>query len=546
MTHRLAVVLTTLLLLGLLVAFVAWPLVRILQASLTAHDGALTLGHYGAFFTTSATLRLLVQSLALAVTTSVITVGLAAVLAYAVTRTALPGRRFVAGITVLTLFAPPFLVSLALVLVVPWLGLESVIGGFARLVVAQVLTFLPHACLLVAAVLATIDGTLEDAAENLGARELAILGRVILPLARPGLLSAALAVFVMSLTDFANPALVGGRYAVLATEIFYRAMGRDVPAASVMGVVLLAPCVAAYLLNACWRGARCRIAVPAPARGARRPVGRVLRWGFALVAWTLALALTAVYVTVVLGSVVTAWGSDWSPSAAHYVGSGAAGRALALQRSLAVGALAAVLGTFVALTSAYVIERMRPPGRRILLAASVLPVALPGTVVGLGYLLAFRWPLIVLVGTLWPLTASIVFWKLPVAVLAAAAALRRVAPGTEETAVSLGAGAVRTLVRVTLPLLGPVALAIGAYFFIEGIVTLSPALFLVSRESGVGSVEVLLQVDAGRLGAACALTTLMIAIVAAVGLALRGAIARGRVALLEGLTMKPGSGGRGN
>ena len=553
MTHRVAVASTTCFVAALLGAFVAWPLTRVLLASVTARDGALTLRHYAAFFTTWPASRLLVQSLALAVTSSVITVGLAAVLAYAVTRTAMPGRRLVSGLTLFSLFAPPFLVALAMVLLlgpqgvgIPWLAGQAWSDGFGRLVVAQVLTFLPHAYLIIGGVLATIDGALEEAAENLGARERTILTRVILALARPGLVSAALTVFVLSMADFANPVLVGGRYDVLATEVFYRTMWRnDVASAATVGVVLLGPCIAAYLLNVSWRGARCPIAVPAPARGARRPMGRALGWSLAVVAWALALALAAVHGTVVLGSVVTAWGSDWSLSATHYVGAGAAARARALWGSFGVAALAAVLGTLVALALAYVIERMRPPGGRVLAAASGLPAALPGTVVGLGYLLAFHWPLVMLTGTIWPLAASIVFWKLPVAVLAVAAALRRMAPGTEETAVSLGAGAAGTLVRVTLPLLAPTALAIGGYFFIEGIITVSPAVFLIYRGFSVGSVEVLAQVDADRLGAASAVATIMVAIVGAVVLALRGASARARVAMLEGLTMKPGFGGRG-
>lgn len=546
MTQRIAVGLTTVLLLGLLAVFLVWPVARILQASVTARDGTLTLGHYADFFGVWATLRLLVQSLALAITSTAITVGLASVLAYAVTRTAMPGRRFVAGITVLTLFTPPFLVSLALILIVSWLGLETAIGGFPRLVVAQVLTFLPHAYLVIAAVLATVDGALEEAAENLGAGELTILGRVTLALARPGLLYAALVVFVLSLADFANPALVGGEYGVLATEVFYRAMGRhDVPAAAAMGVVLLAPCLGAYLLGALWKGARSPVAVPVPARRAGRPMAPALRWPLALVAWVLALALVFVYGTVAAGSVVRVWGSDWSLSAIHYIGAGAAARARSLSWSLGVAVLAGILGTLMALSSAYVIGRSRPPGWRAVAVVVGLPVALPGTVLGLAYLVAFSGPPLALTGTIWPLAASVVVWKLPVAVLAALAALRRLAPGTEETARSLGAGATEVFVRVTLPLLLPAALVIGGYFFVEGIVVMSPMLFLVSRGLTVGSVEVLLQVDAGRLGAACAITTIMVLLLGALAVILWTAVGRSRVAMVEGLTLRPGFFGKG-
>jgi len=551
-THRIAVALTAGLLLILLAAFIFWPLARILLTSVTARDGALTVSHYGELFTTWRDLGLLLRSLALAATTTAITVGLAVLLAFAVLRTAMPGRPLVSGITLLTLIAPPFLASLALVLwlgqkglVTRWLGLEASIEGFSGLVVAQVLTFLPHAYLLIASVLATVDGALEDAAENLGAGEVTILGRVTLALARPGLVSAALAVFVLSLVDFANPIVIGGRYGVLATEVYSRAMwGNTVASAATLGVALLGLCLAAYLLNAYWIGARASIAVPVPAR-APRPTARPVGWGLAVVAWTVALAFLVVYGTILLGSVVTAWGTDWSPSATHYVGDGAAARARSVGQSLRVAGLAAVFGTMVSLVGAYLIERMRPPGARALAGFCGLPAALPGTVVGLGYLLAFHGPPVSLTGTIWAATASVVFWKLPVAGLAATAALRRVNPGTEETAVSLGAGTAATLLRVTLPLLAGTALVVGGYFFIEGVITVSPMVFLIYPGFTVGSVEVLLQIDGGRVGAACAETTLLIAIVWAVVLVLLRVIGRERVALLEGLTMKPGFIGRG-
>jgi iron(III) transport system permease protein len=538
--RRVAVGLASVLLLGLLVVLLAWPAARVLQASVTGPDGALTLRHYGAFFLTWGTLRLLVQSLALAVTSTAITVGLAAVLAFAVLRAGLPGRGFVAGITLLTLFAPPFLVSLALVLVVPWLGLDAALGGFTRLVLAQVLTFLPHAYLIVAAVLATVDRALEEAAENLGAGGMAILGRVTLVLARPGLLSAALVVFVLCLADFANPALVGGQYGVLATEVFYQAMGRsDTAGGAVMATVLLVPCLAAHLLHARWRAAWPPVAVPELSRHAGRPVPPALRWALALVAWLVALALLAVYGTVALGSVVRDWGSDWSPSAVHYAGAGAGARARALAVSLVVGLLAGIVGTMVALLSAYVIGRWRPPGWRALAVVVGLPAAVPGTVLGLAYLLAFAMPPLALTGTVWPLAASIVAWKLSAAVGAALAVLRRLPAGTEETAHSLGAGAADVFLRVTLPVLLPTALVIVSYFLVEGVVAMSPMVFLVSREITVGSVEVLVQVEGGRPGGACAIATIMVLLIGALALALRRLVGPGRVAVVEGLTLGP-------
>ncbi|MGH2393409.1 MAG: ABC transporter permease, partial [Candidatus Limnocylindria bacterium] len=202
----------------LLLTFVVWPVVRVLWMSVAGPAG-LTLTHFREFFSTWRLFRILINSLVVAAVSTVLTVMVALVLAYAVTRTTVPGKRFVSLMAVLPLIAPPFLVSLAFILlfgrngvVTRWLGLDGSIYGFHGIVVAQVFTFLPQAYILLANVLGNIDTTLEEAAENLGAGPLSILRRVTLSLARPGLASAALIVFILCMTDFGNPILVGGRY----------------------------------------------------------------------------------------------------------------------------------------------------------------------------------------------------------------------------------------------------------------------------------------------------------------------------------------------
>ncbi|PYN06731.1 MAG: ABC transporter permease, partial [Candidatus Rokuibacteriota bacterium] len=240
--------------LALLLAFVVWPVVRVLALSVAGPRG---LAQYAAFFSSWRLARILVNSLLVSAVSTLITVAVAVVLAYAVTRTTVPGKRFVSLMSLLPLISPPFLVSLSFILlfgrngvVTRALGLDWSIYGFHGIVAAQVFTFLPQAYILLANVLGNIDTSLEEAAENLGAGLLTTLGRVTLALARPGLASAALIVFILCMTDFGNPILIGGRYNVLATEIYAQVIGmNDFPAAAVMSVVLLVPCLAAYVAN---------------------------------------------------------------------------------------------------------------------------------------------------------------------------------------------------------------------------------------------------------------------------------------------------------
>ena len=524
--------------LGLLLVFVVWPALRVLAMSVT---GPLGVAQYAAFFNSWRLARILVNSLLVSAVSTVITVAIALVLAYAVTRTTVPGKRFVSLMSLLPLIAPPFLVSLSFILlfgrngvITRALGLEGSIYGFHGIVVAQVFTFLPQAYILLANVLANIDTSLEEAAENLGAGLVTTLGRVTLALARPGLASASLIVFILCMTDFGNPILIGGRYNVLATEIYAQVIGmNDFPAAAVMSVVLLLPCLAAYVLNTYVVGRRSYVTLSAGARTTLRPTPAAVRWPLVTVSLAIALAIALIYALIPLGSIVRLWGTDWSLSLTHYAFGSTAEGAWPIVNSVKLALLSGVIGTVLALLTAYVVERRRPPGARAIEALSLLPAALPGTVIGVGYILAFNVPPLLLTGTVWVLVASVVFWKFPVAMLAAVNTLKQIDPAIEEAAVSLGAGPVRTFTRVVLPLLTGTAFSIFIYFFVNGMVTVSAVIFLIYPGFNLGSVAILAQVENGYPGVACALGTIILAIVIGAVLLLRAAVGGDRVAILK-------------
>jgi iron(III) transport system permease protein len=231
---------------------------------------------------------------------------------------------------------------------------------------------------------------------------------------------------------------------------------------------------------------------------------------------------------------VRLWGSDWSLSLAHYAFASTAEGAWPVWNSVKLALAAGVVGTVLAIAAAYVVERTRLPGRSAIEALSLLPAALPGTVIGVGYIIAFNVPPLLLTGTIWILVASVVFWKFPVAVLAAMNALKQMDPAIEEAAVSLGAGSVRTFFKVVLPLLTGTAFSIFIYFFINGMVTVSAVIFLIYPGFNLGSVAILAQVENGYPGVACALGTIILAIVITAVLLLRVAIGGDRVAILKG------------
>jgi iron(III) transport system permease protein len=524
----------------LLLTFVVWPVLRVLSLSLVTSAGV-GVAHYAAFFSTWRLFRILLNSLLVSAVSTVLTVAVALILAYAVTRTTVPGKRFLSLMSLLPLISPPFLVSLAFILllgrngvITRALGLDWSIYGFHGIVIAQVFTFLPQAYILLANVLGNIDSSLEEAAENLGAGMLTTLRRVTLALARPGLASACLIVFILCMTDFGNPILVGGRYNVLATEIYAQVVGmNDFPAAAVMSVVLLVPCLIAYLANTYVVGRRSYVTVSAGARTTLRPTPPAMRWALFALSGGIALAIAAIYALIPLGSVVRLWGSDWSLSLTHYSFRSTVEGAWPIWNSVKLAVISGVVGTILALVTAYVVERRRAPAARTIAALSLLPAALPGTVIGVGYILAFNVPPLLLTGTVWILVASVIFWKFPVAVLAAINTLKQVDPAIEEAAVSLGAGAVRTFTRVVLPLLTGTAFSIFIYFFVNGMVTVSAVIFLIYPGFNLGSVAILAQVENGYPGVACALGTIILAIVIGAVLLLRALVGGDRVAILK-------------
>src|SRR3989442_1617250 len=428
-------------------AFVVCPVLRFLPPSFAGPEG-LTLAHYAKFFSSWRLVRTVVQRLLVAVVSAVITVACALLRAYAVTRTDIPGKRFVSLMSLLPLISPPFLVSLAFILllgrngvITQALHLDWSIYGYTGIVFSQVFTFLPQAYLLIANVLGNIDVSLEEAAENLGAGPLTTLRRVTLSLARPGLASAALIVFILCMTDFGNPILIGGRYNVLATEIYAQVIGmNDFPAAATMSVVLLVPCLLAYVVNAFVIGTRSYVTVSAGARTTLRPTPPLARGVLLVVAGGLALGIAVIYVLIPLGSFVRLWGTDWSLSWRHYGFESTAEGGRPIWNSLQLALAGGVIGTLLALVTAYVSERKRPPGARVIESLSLLPAALPGTLVGVGYILAFNVTPRMPTGAPAILVASVVFCKFPVAVLAAVHALKPIHPALAEAAVRPGAG----------------------------------------------------------------------------------------------------------
>ncbi len=507
---------------GLLVAFslfVLYPVAEIVARSFWK-AGTFTASHYAEFLQEPKLLRTVWNTLAVSSLSTVLTVVLAFGYAYVLTHTTLWGRPLLWTVGLLPLIAPSFVQALGLIFLFGrnglvtrgLLGLDWNVYGPAGIVLGEVFYCFPHALLVLYTSLSALDASLYEAAQSLGARGWRVFWWVTVPTVRYALAASAFLVFNLVVTDFGTPVVVGGDYRVLATEIYTQVFGlQRFGMAAVVSVVLLVPAFSSFALDGYFRR-KAAATLTGQSRLQAQPTrgwGRVAAGGFA---WGWAGFILLIYATLAVASLVRVWGYDWSLTLAHYRFDQVGVRG-AFPTGLKLSGLAAVCGALLSVVVAYVVHRLRPRGARLIYALALLPAAVPGTVVGLGYLFAFNRPPLVLVGTEAVIVLSYVFRFVTLGTLASSAALQQVDRSVEEAAHSLGASAVRTFVQVVFPLLRVAFFSSAVYIFVRSMVTLSAVIFLIAPGLELPATAVLTLTTDGKLAAAAALSTLLVAVI---------------------------------
>jgi len=462
--------------------------------------------------------------------------------ALAVTKVRVPGARLFELVPLLLLVTPPFVGGLAFILLLgrrglitdALLGLDVSIYGWHGLWLAQTLSFFPVAYLIVRGTLRAIDPTLEQAARDLGASPGQVLRSVTLPLATPGLVASALFIAIAVLSDFGNPMLIGGRYRVLATEVYTQLTGwASVGTSAALGLMLLVPAALFFALQQrTQRRMRQRFATVGGRAGGlpTPPSAGWLRWPlFALCAAVSAFVM-AVYGVIVLGAFTQLWGIDMSLTALHLRG---VMRYLPeLGNSLRFALSAALVCTVLSVLAAYLVQRAGVPLRAGIDLTTLLPAAIPGTLLGVAYVLAFNSAPFALTGGGAIIVIAMAVSYLPVGYRICAAALAQLQPSLDDTARTLGATPMRTLRDVTLPLLRSAAAAAFVFCFIQGVGTLSTVIFLVSFDTTLASVTILNLAEQGQWGRAAALASLLVLVTFAALAAVRLVVGRSFTNLL--------------
>lgn len=481
--------------------------------------------HFANYFSTPALVMSLWNSIKVSTVTTIISVTLGFGFAYALERSAIRGKWFYRSVALLPLFAPSMLHGLALTYLFGNQGLISTgffgllpefrieLYGPIGIVMAEVLYTFPQAFLMLSVALASADYRMYEAAETLGASKWRRFWTVTVPGTRFALISAIFVCFVLTFTDFGAPKVVGGQYNVLATDLYKQVIGQqNMQMGAAVGVLLLIPAVISFVIDRIsqrkqsgWLSAK-----STPYRIERNK----LRDGLF---YTLCSAVSAVIIGIILvavyGSLVKVWPYNLSISFEHYEdfldGEGP------FVTSLLIASATALIGTVATFLFAYLIEKSR--GHRLLRQSayflSMLPLALPGLVLGLIYVFFFNnpnQPLHGIYGTIWIVILCNIVHFYSVSFLTMTSGLKKLDREFEAASESMNVPWYRTLLRVTVPLSLPTILEVFLYYFINSMVTVSAIIFLYAPDLKPAAVAIVNKEDSGDIAQAAAMSTLII------------------------------------
>jgi len=510
-----------------LLVFVAVPLYMVFKTSLIVNK-QFDLSNYLAIFSKRYYFQPFINSMILGILAATAGTILGFVFAYAITRTPLPFKRFFRMTATFPIISPPFVIALAAILLFGRAGsltpiLSRVIGeysiyGLGGLVLVETIAYGPIAFLVLYGVLQAIDPALEEAAMDLGASRARVFATVTLPLAIPGIASAWLLVFIESMADFGNPMILSGNFRVLSVQAFLQITGMyDLSRGSTLAILLLIPTVTAFFLQKYWVARKSYVTVTGQPTGATI---KRLEWYIKLPTYAACFIFTGIvflfYGMVIWGSFQKLWGVDATLTLHNYIEMFQVGKDYIID-SLALSTLATPITGILGMFIAFLVIRKKFMGRGVMEFVAMLTFAVPGTVVGIGYILAFNqrsalFPF-VLTGTAWIITTLLIFRNMPVGIRSGIAALQQIDPSIEEASADLGADSNKTFRKITLPMIAPAFFSGLAFSFVKAMTAISAIIFVVSGKWNLITVAILGFVDNSQYAQAAAMSLLLIGIV---------------------------------
>jgi iron(III) transport system permease protein len=511
---------------ALLALFVVYPLAMLL-GRVVYDQGQFSLTGLVAVLADRHQLRAFWNSLLLASLVGLVGTVVGFLFAFTAARGRLP--RWLLGVmdasVLLPLVSPPFTTAIAMIfsfgprglITYDLLGLKGVtVYGLTSTMVSEVITYFPIAYLTLRPILAGIDSNIEGMALSLGASRWRVFRTVTLPLSTPGLANAFLLLFAASLADFATPLiLAGNQFPVLPTQAFLQITGMfDLRGGAALSFVLLVPALAVFLLQRYWVSRRFYVTVTGKGAGVAPfdSVSPAVRNALLAVCALIALSIAYFYALLLYASLVMALGANHAFTLQHYRVIFTEG-VKAIRDTLIIAGFAMPLGGLYGILLGYLVTKKQFVGRRSMELVSMVNYALPGTIVGIAYLIAFNDPPIELTGTALIIVACYVFRYGPTGIRATVALLSQIDKSLEEASQGLGAGSGTTFRRITLPLILPAFFAGLGVVFIRSMTAISATIFLVSVSWTLITVKILENITELSLGPAAAFSVLVCVIV---------------------------------
>ena len=510
-----------------LLVFLAAPLVAILQKSVQDSDGRfVALHNFIVYAQTPALLQSLWNSVWVSAVVTAVTVPTAFVFAYALTRSCMPAKGLARTLTLVPLLAPSLLSAISLIYwfgnqgllkdAMQAIGIEQIYGA-PGIVLAEIFSTFPHALMILVTALTAADARLYEVADAMGTTAHRKFFTITLPGAKYGLISASLVVFTLVVTDFGIPKVIGGNFNVLATDVFKLVIGQqDFHKGAVVALLLLAPAVLTFAVDR-WVSRKQTAMLTARAVPYSPKPQPLFDGLMALYCGAVCALILAMLGMAVFASFATFWPYNLQPSLKHYtMGLIDAEVDTAFFNSLRMAAGTAFFGTLLVFGGAYLMEKTQGLNavRGLVRLLALLPMAVPGLVLGLGYIFFFNAisnPLNGLYQTLTLLTVCTVVHFYTTGHLTAVTALKALDPEFEAVSASMKVPFYKTFWRVTLPICTPALVDIARYFFINAMTTISAVVFLYAPETKVASIAILNLDEAGEIGAAAACAILIAA-----------------------------------
>ena len=492
--------------------FVIWPVVRLIALARPSE--------FLVLFTNSRWARSLANSLFMMVISTVSCTVTAFIFAYTITRLDVPLKRLFRFITLLPIVSPPFVVALSYILLFGvqgiitkgLFGLHVDVYGVFGLWVVQTVTFFPYAFSIIIGVMGKISTNLEYAAYNMGASRWQVFKDVFWPLCRPGVAGGVLMAAINVLTDFGNPIMIGGDLALLPTEAYMQIVGwYDMKTAAILASALMVPSFIIFILNRFWVGRRSYVTVTGKEISLTPFKPHFLvKWGLFTFCSIMSAFVLLVYGSLFIGAFTRAWGYDWSFTMANmgYVWE----KFREVWNSIKYAALSSILASLLAMVLAYIVQKKSVGINKFLDFLAVLPSAVPGMFLGLGFVIAFNTPPLKLTGTGLIMVLALMFWNLPTCYSASIAGIQQIGESVEDAALNLGADSFQSFKDVILPLLRIPFLSGFVLSFLRSVTCLSVIIFIYSPRTTVGTASILGLVSNGLWGAAAAFTVVLISI----------------------------------